>query len=182
MLSISLSPDISRLFREITFKDKITRDPSDHITMFYLGDNIPLKKLIKMIPIIFDITCDMKPFMVSCSKITTFPKGKNGYPIIGEIKSKDLSALRDKLKKEFEKNKIKYDSTFKDYKPHVTLGYSKNKPKNTSFSKINWSINHISLYGGDESDSRFFVNFPFTLGTEKIAKLANFCDLYYKAI
>jgi 2'-5' RNA ligase len=182
MIAIPLSLDISRLFREVEIDSLGARDASDHITMFYLGDEIPIKKLVKIIPIVFDITSKTKPFSASCSKIISFPEGKKGFPIIGEVKSSELLKFREQIKKEFKKNKIKFDEKFPEYKPHVTLGYSKTKPSSIKFSKTNWSITQVGLYGGDEADSKFFVNFPFTLGIEKkVEKYAKlFCNKAYQ--
>lgn len=182
MLAIPLSPDISRLFRETDIMEG-KRDPSDHITLFYFGDDLPLKNILKIIPVVFDVTSNMKPFSASCGKIISFPKGKYGYPVVGEIKSNDLSDFRNNLKKEFDKNKIKYDNTFTDYKPHVTIGYSEKEVKNIKFDKTNWSINQVSLYGGDRADSRLFINFPFTLGIDnKTARLNYFSNIFLKYV
>lgn len=51
MLAIPIQPDISRLFQE--FDLDIERDPSDHITMFYFGDDLPISKVLKIIPVVF---------------------------------------------------------------------------------------------------------------------------------
>ena len=168
MIAIPISQDVSRLFREIEVDG--ARDPSDHITMFYLGDDVKLDTIVDIIPILYECSSEMSPFEATCSRITTFPKGNNGYPVIAEIKSDKLVDLRNKIKKMFDKNKIEYDDKFPDYKPHITLAYSKKKPKNIKIpSKFKWSINQMALYGGNEADSRIFVNFPFTFGVEKKA-------------
>jgi len=169
MIAIPISSDVSRLFRGIDLEDNVVRDVSDHITLFYLGDNISVHEVIKMIPTIFDITSKMEPFELSCSKVTCFPKGKKGYPIIGEIKSKQLMELREKIRRIFERKGIKYDNKFPEFKPHVTLGFSKKKVKNFKINKT-WLATQMSIYGGDTADTRLFVNFPFDLGVTTIKK------------
>lgn len=178
MIAIPLAQDTSRLFREIEVDGH--RDPSDHITLFYLGDDLKLDTLMDIIPILYEVTNDMKPFEVICSKLTSFPKGNYGYPFYAEIKSDQLKEIRNKIKKLLDKNKIDYNNNFPDYNPHVTLAYCKKKPKNIKLPyKLRFPLTQIALYGGDEVDSKFFVNFPFTLGVEKksnidiINKLAN---------
>ncbi|NJO18733.1 MAG: 2'-5' RNA ligase family protein [Thioploca sp.] len=169
MISLQIPNDIGRMFKEIDIPGK--RDATDHITLFYLGDEIDIKKVIKIIPVIFEAVNGMGPFSVSCNKITTFPMGKNGYPVIGEIKSPELIKLRNKLKKLFDKNKIKYDNKFPEYKPHLTLSYSEDEVDDIKLKNFDWKVSSISLYGGDVSDTRLFVNFPFSLEIKKKAEL-----------
>jgi 2'-5' RNA ligase len=176
MLAIPVHQNISRLLQEIDLD--IDRDSSNHISMFYLGDNIPMSRILKIIPVLYDIIQDTKPFTVEVSSYTHFQEGKHGYPIICPVKSKELQNLHYKIKKEFNKNNIKFDTTFKEYNPHITLGYSPDIIKNQKFQKIEFAITEISLYGGDESDTRLFVNFPFSI--IKKAKLNEFSDIYCK--
>src|SRR5690606_40471128 len=112
------------------------------------------------------------------AKITTFEKGKYGYPIIGEVKSKGLIELRDKIEKSFKNSNIKFDNKYPEYKPHITLGYSSEKPKDIKIDKFKFSIPQISLYGGDEHDERVFINFPFSFGLSKNAKINNYSKAY----
>lgn len=168
MIAVPLSQETSRLFREIEIDGH--RDVSDHITLFYLGDEVKINTILDIIPILYEVTSGMRPFEATCSRITTFPKGKNGYPVIGEIKCDLLHELREKVKKLLDKNKIDYDNTFPDYKPHLTLAYCKKKPKNIKLPiKTKIPINQIAIYGGDNADAKIFVNFPFSLGVEKSA-------------
>lgn len=178
MLAIPISQDISRLFREIEID--ANRDSSDHISLFYFGDNLPIQKILKIIPIVFDICSIKRPFEVTCSKIISFPKGKHGYPIVAEIKSEELEDIRNSIKKLFNKKNIKYEDNFPEFRPHITLGYSENEPKDIKFEKVKWAISQVGLYGGDTADSKIFVNFPFTLGTSKVEKTAKYIHSYLK--
>lgn len=167
MLAVPISSDISRLFREVEAEGN--REPSDHITMIYFGDDMSIKDITKVIPIIHEITQDLRPFTASTKKITTFPKGEYGYPIIAPIDCKGLVQLQDDLKKEFKKNKIKFSDKYPEYNPHITLGYYKRKTKNMKFPKVEFQINEIALFGGNEGKERLYVSFPFSLGIEKKA-------------
>ena len=128
------------------------RDPSDHITMFFLGKELSIDTIGKLVPIIHKVTSELRPFMVSCKRITTFPKGDNGYPVIAQLQAPQLQEIREKIKRIFERKGINYDETHAEYNPHVTLSYSKKKPKNISFPKIQWQINELALFGGDDHD------------------------------
>jgi 2'-5' RNA ligase len=175
MLAVTLSPDISRLFQE--FDLDIERDPSNHITMFYLGDNLPMAKVLKIIPIIYDITKDLKPFTASVASFECFPS-QDLYPVIAKVKSTDLMKLRAKIKNAFVDKKVKFDNKFPEYQPHITLGYSENKIKNTKFPKTEFAISQISLYAGDNADSKLFINFPLTIN--KTSALSYYTDSFFK--
>lgn len=175
MLAVTIQPDISRLFKE--FDLDIERDPSDHITLFYFGDKLPMAKILKIIPVIFNLTENLRPFTASTSEYSSFDSD-DLYPIICPVKSKGLINLRKKICKLFDHNKIKYDKKFPDYKPHITLGYSKEKLKKTKFPEIEFTISQLALYGGDEGDTKLYVNFPFTIN--KFSNLNNLADNYLK--
>ena len=169
MLAIPITKSVSRLFQGIDVDG--TRDKSDHVTMVYFGDNIKINKIVKVIPILFEILSETAPFTIKTNKITTFSKGDDGYPVIAAIKSKELQDLRNKIIEEFEKKKVKFDNKYPNYNPHVTLSYSEEKVKDINIETCEWQVNEISLYCGDVSDTRMFVNFPLGLKT-KSAKAA----------
>lgn len=182
MIAIPLAQDTSRLFREIEVDG--ARDPSDHISLFYLGDSLDIKKLLKMIPVVYEIVSNYSPIEITCSKITKFPKGEYGYPVIAEVKSPKLMELRESLKEAFDNSKIKYDNKFPEYHPHVTLAYSKKRPKNIRLpNKAKFMANQVAIYGGDEVDSKLFINFPLSLGVQKTAqdKLLELSNVFYKS-
>lgn len=71
MLAAPISRDISTLFNALNIGGN--RDPSDHITMFYFDDDVSIKKLCKIIGLVYDITNELKPFEASSSEIISFP-------------------------------------------------------------------------------------------------------------
>lgn len=171
MLAIPLDSSVSRLFRSIEVEEG-KRDESDHITLAYLGDNVPFDVLLKIIPVVFNITSKEELFLVSAKKITTFPKGDDGYPVIAPVESPKLHEIRSKIIKGLDKAGVEYSKLYPDFNPHVTLAYSQKKPKNIKFNKIQWQINQIALYGGDNHDERLYVLFP--LAVKIIEKKADF--------
>ena len=128
-----------------------------------------------MIPVIRDIISEhSQPFTVSCKRISSFPKGDHGYPVIALLQSKELDALHKKLTKAFDDAKIKYSQKFPEYKPHATLSYSKKKPKNITFKKIEWLVDSVCLYSNNEEDrTDLLITFPLFLDTP-VEKSASF--------
>jgi len=161
MIAVPVPYEVGRLFRSIEVDGQ--RDQSDHITMLYLGDDVKIDTIAKMVPLIFDITSKQDPFLASCKKITTFPKGDNGYPIISLVDAPQLHDIQKKLKRVLDRKGIKYSDKYPEYKPHVTLGYHKKKTKNIAFPKTQWQINEIAIYGGNNHDEKVYVSFPLSL-------------------
>jgi len=171
MISIPVSSDVGKLFRGLDVPGN--RDPSDHITMFYFDKELPIKKLVKAVSIIYEVLLEQEPFSVCTKKVKSFPKGKDGYPIIVEIDSKELVKLRNKMAKALDANKIRYSKKFPVYSPHLTLSYSKEDIKSFDLD-VSWLVNEIKLYGGDRYRERLLVSFPLIIKSmEKKAAYAN---------
>lgn len=166
MIAIPVPHDVGRLFRSVDVPGE--RDPSDHITLFYLGDDVPLKTIIKAIEPTFKVTSDTKPFTVSSSKITTFKKGDDGYPVIARLDSKELHEFHSKLKRALKKEKVNFSDKYPEYKPHVTLGYCHDeKIDDIKIDKVSWLVDEIAIYGGDSHDERIYISFPLNLNILK---------------
>ena len=177
MIAIPVSDDVGALFRQVEVPGE--RDESDHITLFYLGDEIKLDQIIKAIKIIFNYISNIHPFNVSCKRITTFPKGEKGYPVIAKLESKELAEFRAGLAEALKSGGVAYDEKFEEFMPHVTLAYSKKKPGNITFPKVEWQINSVCLHGGDSGDERIYTKFPFSLDiSKKAGKIYRMASLY----
>lgn len=182
MIAIPVPESVGRLFRSIEVPGE--RDNSDHITMFYLGDNLSINKIVKIIPVVYKLVSELEPFLITTRKIVTFPKGDKGYPVIAPVEGANLHEIRKKLKRAFDSKGIEYNNKFPEYKPHVTLSYSKKKPKHIRLPKTQWQVNEIAIYGGDSCDEKIFVKLP--LGLKIIERKAAYIDqlasLYKKSI
>jgi 2'-5' RNA ligase len=95
MLAIPIQPDISRLFQE--FDLDIEKDNSNHITLFYFGDDLPMSRILKIIPAVFELTEDLKPFTAYTSNYSSFDSD-DLFPIICPVISQKLIGLRNKIK------------------------------------------------------------------------------------
>ena len=93
--------ETARLLGGLEVPGKKEPTSSFHVTMFHLGDEVPIEALVKVIQVTFGITTETKPFTVRTSQLTSFPKGDDGTPIICRIESDSLHDLRDKLKEAY---------------------------------------------------------------------------------
>lgn len=152
-----------------------------HITVLSFDDNWPISEIAKALETTYDVVSKMKPFLVVTEEVTCFPKREDNCPIIAPVKSAELHELRDKLAKEFEKDKIDFSKLFKDYKPHVTLAYNDDEIEKFSIDPVEFSVQEIVLWGGDHGDDRIFITFPLK-GPErqKNSLLQQKIDLFYK--
>jgi 2'-5' RNA ligase len=124
-----------------------------------------------------------EPFLVKAKKVSHFPKREdNPIPIIAPIESKELDELHKKLANAFDSDKIEFNKTFRDYKPHITLAYSDDEFDDFKIDPpIEFIVNEVVLWGGDEGDDRVFITFPLKAPERtKHSALMRKIDMYEK--
>lgn len=174
LIGIGISSEIAKKLANIKIPGEKVDPESMHITMFYLGDENSPKKLVSAFLAMADIIRQTKSFKVSCSEISSFPKGEDGYPVILKVESEELMNLRAKIKKSFDAKGVKYSNKFPEYKPHITLGYSKKEPKPEKINKTNIQVNHIMIWGGyNQIDG---VNIQIPLKNRKMSEAGETFD------
>jgi 2'-5' RNA ligase len=154
-----------------------TREAVDefHVTLFYLGEKVSVEQLSKCVVACFAVTSVTLPFTCQTSQVTTFPPGPDGVPIIARVQSTDLHSLRSALKQSFIEQGVEFSDLHPDFKPHVTLAYSKDPLVHTDgvaeqgIPVVEWGVGEIILWGGDQQDDRLVVTFPFNLAPGRSA-------------
>lgn len=150
-----------------------------HITLFYFSGVLKLDTLIDVIESIVDCTKDQKDFKLKCSKITSFPKGPDGVPIICPVKSDTLIDLRAQIAKKLDKNKLEYSKRFPDYKPHLTLSYAAEEMEDKKIEPIEWKVNEICIWTGEEYKEGMKLSIPLnqkiaSVGGKLLTKLSRY--------
>lgn len=177
-LGLRVPLEAARLLSEVPETAKYgTPEPLDrfHVTLLVLGD-IAIEDVAKAIEPIFEVASETRPFAVATSHVTTFPPGET-VPIIGLIDSPDLHALRQRLADALDEAEVDYSKKFREYRPHVTLGYSAD-PLVHADNAINvhlpvpiaWGAHELVLWGGDSDNqvvTKLIVTFPFSLGLSR---------------
>lgn len=180
MAFLGLKPpaETARILSEIDFGDFGEKEPASslHVTMLYVGKDIPIEKIASMIPTIFSVVSQTKPFTVSTSRVTTFPPNpEDGTPIIALIDSNELHAFRKAMCAAFDAAKLDYNKKYPEYRPHLTLGYSEDPMVNAdnavdlSIPVVEWGAHELVLWGGDNGDNRIIITFPLSVATTKTA-------------
>ncbi len=186
-LGVSVPHPAARLFHDIDVPGQKEDTAQLHITLVYLDDNVPIKQLAKAMVAVYEVTSKTSPFLVKTSSVDCFPATAdsenpeaNFVPIICPITSVKLHELQSACKKSFDKHSVKYSKKFKDYKPHVTLSYHNDYITKTKIDCIEWAVQEIVLWGGDDGDGRVFTTFPLSL--KKKVSIAEACDIFESSI
>lgn len=171
-LGLSVPAPTARLLSEVDYGGvgEATGTDTYHITICYLGKEIPMGRIGKALPVIFDVTSHTKPFTVGTNQVTTFPSNPDGTPVICRVVSDALHELRDNLWAALDDAGIEYDKKYPEFKPHVTLAYAKEDVEiDKEFPTVEWGAHELVLWGGDSGDGRLVVNFPFSLEQREAA-------------
>jgi 2'-5' RNA ligase len=182
-LMFQVPEETARVLREVPVPgDPEKNDP--HITVLFLGKDVPIDKISSMIPAIYEVTSQTLPFTVATSHISNFPGGKDGVPIIAKINSPALHRFQEELRKAFEEADIAYDNKWPEYKPHTTLAYDTD-PKTTidlDIPEVSWGAHELVLWGSNNGTGRIVVKFPLSLPQGKVAAEPDETEFYRIAV
>jgi 2'-5' RNA ligase len=182
-LGIRIPHEVGRLIRNLDIPG-VKETPSEyHITLLVFEDNWSIKRILKATEVVYDIVSEIDPFTIKADRISHFPpRPDHPIPIIAPIKSEGLHQLHKKLSKAFDKNKIDFKKTFKEYHPHITLAYSEDEYDDYRIdSPIEFVVNEVTLWGGDEGDTRLFTTFQLKApDRKKHGALFNKIDIFEK--
>jgi 2'-5' RNA ligase len=170
-LMFQVPPETARVLHEIPVPgDKEYEDP--HITVLYLGKDLPIERIGEMLPVIYDITSKTLPFSVATSHVSSFPGGDDGVPVIARINSPALHRFRDELCEAFDAEGLPYDKKFPEYKPHTTLAYSPDPETEVDLDipEISWGAHELMLWGSNRGTGRLVIKFPLSLPMAKAAR------------
>lgn len=182
-LGIRVPHEVGRLLTNLEVPGTKETPSEYHITLLVFGDDWPLSEMIKATETTYQVVQKIEPFIVKIDKVSHFPsRPDHPIPIITPIKSEYLHQLHKKISSAFNKNKIDFKKTFKEYKPHITLAYSDDEHDDFKIDNpIQFSVNEVVLWGGDEGDTRLFTTFQLkTPDRKKHGDLLNKIDVFEK--
>ena len=169
MIALKIPHETARLLGSIDVPG--TKTPLDqmHVTLLYLGEEVPIQQIAKAVVAAYRVTSCRTPFNVKTSKVKCFPvEAGAAAPIIAPVISNELQEFHNDLKKAFDKLGVVYSKKFPEYKPHVTLAYAEKPIKCVTLdAAIQWAAHEATLYGGDFGDDRLTTVFPFVLKPTK---------------
>jgi 2'-5' RNA ligase len=164
-IGIKVPHETARLLSEVEVPGTRESPSSFHVTLLFLGSKVPVETLAEALKATLSVTTQTRPFTVSTSRVTAFPKGDDGFPIICPVSSDALHDLQAKLRASYDAAGIEYSKRFPEYKPHVTLSYSEKEVEERRIPTVEWGAHECVLWGGDEGDRRLIMSFPFSIET-----------------
>lgn len=133
-----------------------------HVTLLYLGDDVPMEQLARVMVACYAVTRKTAPFTMTVSEVASFDPGGNGTPVILPVQSPELHELQGNLRQELDRSGVDYDKKWPEYKPHVTLSYVPNmKAAGPMASPISWGAFDLTIYGANRGDGRATIILPF---------------------
>jgi 2'-5' RNA ligase len=165
-VGIAVPASTSRLFGDIDVPGEKTPRDHHHITLVYIGDQIPIEVLAEAIKATYAVTSQTRPFTVRTTRVASFPVNpddQQGHPVIAHIESDELHELRANLTDHFKDAGVSFNQKYPKYRPHVTLAYAPEAVEEFRIPTIEWGAHEVVLWGGDSGDQRLTVNFPLAL-------------------
>lgn len=170
-VGLRVPADTARVLSTIDVPGKREDPGFFHITIHYMGSELPIETITRAIPVIYGVAQKTAPFLLRTTKVTCFDDNGDGYPVHCEVESPALHALQADLKEAFKANDIPFSDKWPVYKPHMTLSYSPERVEDRAIPPVEWGASEVVFWGGDEGDQRISVNFPFTLSlAQRIAR------------
>ncbi len=168
-LGLQAPPSVAEVLRKVRVPGRREDSSYYHVTMFCLGESVPISQLTGVTEAAYEVLSKVRPFSVKVQSVRSFPKGSSGYPIICPVVSEPLKKLRENLCEEFDKRGVEYDKKFPVYRPHLTLAYSDEALEEKGISPVEWKVEEVVLWGGDSGADRLVVTFPFRSKPSKTA-------------
>ena len=170
-LGITIPHETARLLGQVEIEGTPESPATFHITLLYLGKEVPVEDLAKCIEATFAVTSVTKPFTAQTNLVTSFPANPDdGIPIICRVESEPLHALQAAIKASFKQHGVPFNDKYPEYKPHITLGYlPAGEPPDQTIPMVEWGVGEVVLWGGDSGDDVLVVHFPFSLASGREA-------------
>lgn len=160
-MGLSLPTEIGQLFHEVSVPGTRVGRGTHHVTLLYLGKQIPLVQLCKAIEVAAPIMQRTAPLRLAAARVEAFPENRDdGYPIVARIDSEPLHELQQRLKEAFKQRGVPFSDKWPEFKPHVTLAYAPEPMETMPLEPaVDWTAAETVLWGGDNDDDRFTVRF-----------------------
>jgi 2'-5' RNA ligase len=127
-----------------------------HITLAYLGKSVPITQVFRAMACCYAAAQEFGPFQVTTAAVMSFPADQKGIPVIARIVTPQLFSLRERIVQLFDANGVEYSKRHPQYKPHVTLSYSKQPVPIRVINPVQWDAGWITVWGGEEMDDGIF--------------------------
>lgn len=162
-IGFKLPNETIRLLSEIEVPEERVDSRHMHVTLVYLGDEVPIKDIALAMGAAYKVASYFRPFTLRTSSVSCFKPKDGPVPIICPIESKEIHQFQKQLREALDEAGVSYSKKFPDYKPHTTLAFAENEIETFKIPPIEWGAHEVVIWGGDEGDQRIEVRLPFSL-------------------
>lgn len=164
ILALKVPYEVGRLLNTIEVPGEKVPLHEYHVTLLYLGKEVPLPTLGKIVVAVAQVAESFRPFTCSLDHITNFPEGDDGFPTICPVSSEGVHILNEELKEALDEHEVEYSKKFPEFNPHVTLSYAPDEMERKDFRHaLDWTCYEMTLWGGDHGDERLATTYPFAM-------------------
>ena len=136
-----------------------------HVTLLYLGKNVPIPDVLQATMACYMMTKRWTPFRATSRRVTCFSQSEEGeVPVVARVLCPELHRLHMALRKSLDFMEIEYSKKYPEYKPHITLSYSKKPMPDVKIPSVAWEIGELVIWGGDDGTERIAVTLPLEGG------------------
>jgi 2'-5' RNA ligase len=168
LLSIQVPHEVARALGRVKVPGTPESRETYHITLLYLGKDIPIDDVSKALVVAYRVAEVTKPIPLAIDEVSSFPKGDDGVPIICPVNSPELHQLWEALCSAFDDAKVDYSKKWPIFKPHVTLAYDTTDFDGPmSIGPIDWVSYEMSLWSGNSGDDAVSITIPFSFPSKE---------------
>jgi 2'-5' RNA ligase len=163
LLSLQVPHEVSRALKGVQVPGTPESSESHHVTLLYLGKDIPIDDVSKALVVAYRVAEITKPIPLAIERVSSFPEGDDGVPIIGLVDSPELHQLWEALGSAFDRDGVEYSKKFPIYKPHVTLAYNPSRlESDLQVGPFEWVAYEMTLWSGNSGDDAVTIKIPFS--------------------
>ncbi len=163
IVGFAVPAETARILSEIDVPG--TKEPvtNFHITVLMLDDDTAIGDIADAMEAAYSVAAKIRPFTARVTRITSFPGGNDGVPVICPVEAPELQIVWEAMKQAFDAKHVGYSKKFPEFKPHVTLSYADKPFEQQLPVPIEWGAHELVVWGGDRGDRRIVVHLPFSL-------------------
>jgi len=165
-IGVKVPAETADVLSKIQVPGEKTNPEDMHITLVYLGKNVPIPEVLQAILACYMTTKRCAPFTCQIQSVSSFPKNPDsGAPVIAQVMCPELHRLHGSLINSMNLLEIEYSDKHPEYKPHITLSYADEEvDKVLKIKPISWVVKELVIWGGDQGVERIAVSLPLEGG------------------
>jgi 2'-5' RNA ligase len=164
-ISFMVPPEAAAELASLYTVGDLTPPEDMHVTLAFLSKNTPPSQVMRAIAACQVVAATSAPVLMHAALLTAFPPNpdhREGVPVIVRVISDALFSFRARLVAELEKFGVEYSKKFPEYKPHVTLSHSSERPEPQKVGPVSWTSDTVMVWGGEDHHKGLWAGVELT--------------------